>query len=36
MTQIKEEDESKKIPDVENDDDLNSGFGSYLKSKEGK
>lgn len=34
MSQIKEEEETKKVND--NDEDLNSGFGNYLKSKEGK
>lgn len=33
MSQIKEEDETKKADDV--DVDLNSGFGNYLKSPEG-
>lgn len=34
MSRIKEEEETKKVND--NDEDLNSGFGNYLKSKEGK
>ena len=34
MAKIVEEDEGKKA--VELDEDLNSGFGSYLKSPEGK
>lgn len=33
MSQIKEEDETKKADDV--DEDLNSGFGNYLKSSQG-